>query len=454
MQRYDPFASKDADPAVSGATPRRTGNLQQNILSRNLQSLPWQMPPHHTSEGNGRPAKRPRPPIPHSAAVGSSAPRGPLVNGALAAKSGDGPSNSRGGERERVVERVVEKVVERVVEKVIAVPEEQSTILGVPPLVDDRVRVLVNFILQHVTEPGIEVEAKLGVLIEKYKQVRATDLVPVICETPLRPEQASDTRFESAVHHTFFAHLNAELNQRVDATGIGEDLKARVMYVRTKEIDFFWPGKIRETRRFVRDPATGEESYERVRVQRKTRLGDLNFMCPFNLLDVRYSASKEADVSLPSNNGPDPRRQRAKERISYKFECLSVDITAVETTDPEAGLFKNTTHEIEVEIDESADLFGEVQKYRAGDPDSQLFRIASSLVNTVRLLMEEVGKAAANAEQQQQGQEQEQMQFQQQAQQGQDQPDGTMTGQPHGDIEQQQYAQPQQGTFAASHGHR
>lgn len=378
-----------------------------------------------------------------------------MSNGALAGSGGDSTSKSKSGERERVVERVVEKVVERVVEKVIAVPEEQNTILGVPPLVDDRVRVLVNFILQHVTEPGIEIEAKLGILIEKYKQVRAVDLVPVVCETPLRPEQASDTRFESAVHHTFFAHLNSELNHRVDATGIGDDPKTKVMYLRTKEIDFFWPGKVRETRKCVRDPVTGSETYKRIRVQRKTRLGDLNFMCPFNLLDVRYSASKEdSDVSLPMNNAPDPRRQRAKERISYKFESLSVDITAVETTDPEAGLFGTPTHEIEVEVDESADLYGEVQKYRAGDPESQLFRIASSLVNTVRLLMEEVGKAAANAEQQQQ-QEQEQLQMHQQApQQGQEQQDAAYASQQHSDAERQEHAQAQRNNFTSSRGHQ
>lgn len=406
--RYNPFAPEDVDPAMSGVTPRRTTSLQNNILARNLQSQSWQSVAH-AGDGSTRHAKRPRPAFP----APGPATRGPPLNGNSGGVSGDAPASGKSSDRGRVVERVVEKVVERVVEKVVSVPaEEHVTILGVPPLVDDRVRNLVNFILQHVTEPGIEVEAKLGVLLEKYKEVRATELVPVICETPLRPEQAADTRFESAVHHSFFAHLNAELNGRVEATAANTDPTTRVQYLRTREQDLFWPGKIRETRRIDRDPVSGAETFERIRVQRKTRLGDLNFMCPFSLLDARYSASKEATVSLPNNGGPDPSRKRMKERISYKFESLSVDITAVETTDPEAGMYNHPTHEIEVEVDTSANLHGEVEKYRAGDPSSQLFRIATSLVNTVRLLMEEVHKAAANEEQQQQ------IQLQQHEQQG------------------------------------
>jgi mRNA capping enzyme, beta chain len=437
--RYDPFAPEDVDPSVAGATSRLKAQHEKNILAQHLHSLEWQAA---TNAGQGeastRHAKRPRPSMPASAPAAHA----PSMNGASGSASADATTGRRGSERPRVVERVVEKVVERVVEKVVTVPaEEHITILGVPPLVDDRVRNLVNFILQHVTEPGIEVEAKLGTLFQKYEDVRATTFVPVLCETPLRPELSTDTRFESAVHHTFFAHLNAELNSRVEATAAGQDPATRVQYLRTRELDLFWPGKVRETRRINRDPVSGAETHELIRVQRKTRLGDLNFVCPFSLLDVRYSASKEATMPLPNNgNGDDPPRRRVKERISYKFEFLSVDITAVETTDPEAGLFNHPTHEIEVEIDPSANLFGEVQKYQAGDPSSQLFRIATSLVNTVRLLLEEVHKAAANEEQQQ-------LQYGQQVPHHQD----GLPQQQHVDAAQLQYGQPQMRGSAYQH---
>lgn len=266
--------------------------------------------------------------------------------------------------------------------------------MGGEPLVDDRVRNLVNFILQHVTGPDVEVEAKLGVLVEKQKDVRACDLLPVLCETPIQPEVAAETRFESCVHHTFFDHLNVVLNQRVEATAEIADPSARVMYLRSRELDVFWPGKVRETRSLAAGPDGGLQEKDTLRVQRKTRLGDLNFVCPGCAVDVRYSASLEEEAKIPPGV-PEPARRRAKDRISYKFDALSVDITAVETTDPDANMFGHTTHEIEVEVESGANLFVEVQKYRAGDPSSRLFGIATSLVNTVRLIMEEIQRVTS-----------------------------------------------------------
>jgi polynucleotide 5'-triphosphatase len=295
--------------------------------------------------------------------------------------------------------QVTTRIIEKVVEKIITVPaSEPVTIMGGPPLVDDRVRNLVNFILHHVTAPGIEVEAKLGLLIQKYQNVRACGLLPVICETPVRPDVASEIRFESSVHHTVFAHLNTELNRRVEETATYSDPAARVVYLRTREVDLFWPNKVRETRRILVDPHTGVETLERVRVQRKNRLGDLNFLCPASALDVRYSASLEENVPPPPPGEADPPKRRVKDRISYKFDSLSIDITAVEMTDPGANLFNHCSHEIEIEVESSANLYGEVEKYRAGDPSSNIFRIATSLVNTVRVVMEEVREIAAQVE--------------------------------------------------------
>jgi polynucleotide 5'-triphosphatase len=343
----------------------------------------------------------------------STAPGGDLLAGA-----GGDADKLRAGKRPRPVAvssepngvqaaqppRVVERIVERVVEKFVPIAAgERLTILGLPPLADDRVRNLVNFILQHVTSPGVEIEAKLGVLIEKNQNVRACELLPVLCETPIRSEVAVvDTRFESAVHQIFFAHLNVELNRRVDSTSTLEDETAKVEYIRAHEVDFFWPGSVRETRRIIQNEA-GQEVYQRVRVQRKTRLGDLNFVCPLSDVDVRYSASLEADAPAPSQNAPDPAKRRVKDRISYKFDSLSVDITRVELHDPAQNMHGQTSHEIEVEIDATANLYAEVEKYRVGDPSSKVFQHATSLVNTVRLLMEEINRAATASDDAAQG---------------------------------------------------
>lgn len=271
------------------------------------------------------------------------------------------------------------KEVVRVVEKVV----EPITIMGVVPLVDDRVRYVVEFILSHVDSPNIEVEAKLGVLNEREKDVRAVDLVPVLCETPIRPESNKDTRFQSDIGHEMFRRLNTRLNRRIEETAGLE--QGRIEYRRTHECDVFWPGRVRETRE-RRVSEDGTETYETIRVQSKHRLGDLNVLCPGKIADVRYSANSEEDCSLPASTKSDMRR--LKDRISYKYEYLSVDITCVETTkasDPDHG---TTTFEVEVEIDSSACLYEEVIKFRERDETSKLFDIAASMVNTVRLLLE------------------------------------------------------------------
>lgn len=277
-------------------------------------------------------------------------------------------------------ENDVRQVV-RVVEKVV--PIEPITIMGIPPLVDDRVRYVVNFILEHVNSPNVEIEAKFGTLMGKSEQLRVINCVPVLCETPLCSESNKDTYFKSDVSADIFSMLNARLNARVEATA--DQAKSRVQYLRTREMDVYWPGRVRETK--VRKQALdGSEHYETVRIQSKKRLGDLNILCPNRYADIRYSASREEDCSIPPDSKPQMRR--IKDRISYKFECLSIDITCVEMQGS-ANADNANTFEVEVEIDPSADLYGEVLKYRRQDEASKLFDIAGSLVNTVRLLLEE-----------------------------------------------------------------
>lgn len=289
----------------------------------------------------------------------------------------------------------------RVIEKPVVY--EPSSIMGNPPLVDDRVRHLVQFILQHVKEGNIEIEAKLGSLIEKDQSVRVIHLVPVICETPIRPESNSDVRFESDVGEELFGKINERLNGRVEETSnrpkqnklINPNLPPHinggtVSYVRTQEADVYYPSRIRQTRRpsaanAVSNPQQRPIYDQVVRTQRKTRLGDLNVLCPGSICDIRYSASREEDCKVPPTANPE--MQRDKYRLSYKYEYVSVDITTVEMV-TRGGKLK-TTHEVEVEVDPAAvNLFKEVTKYLQGDESSKLFDVATSLVQTVRVLLE------------------------------------------------------------------
>ncbi len=258
--------------------------------------------------------------------------------------------------------------------------EETMTIMGVPPLVDDRVRSVTRFILEHVQTPDVEVEAKLGMLMEKPSGNRAVLLVPVTCETPLQHASNRDTRFVSDVGVHVFQRLNGLLNERVVAT---ESLppEKRVLYTRNIELDLIFPGKIRESRRWNQE----KNAYETYRVQEKVRLADLNILCPGAPLDARYSASTERHAEVPPNAQPDISRE--KDRISFKFEHISVDLTSVRTNE---GNHQSTSYEVEVEIADSRKLYQQANLFREGDASNKLFEIVAQLVNTVRLLLEEI----------------------------------------------------------------
>eukprot|EP00166_Cyanidium_caldarium_P001598 ctg_1812.g696 len=82
-------------------------------------------------------------------------------------------------------------------------PPPSNTILGAAPL-DDRVLCMADFIATHFTDEEVEIEAKLGTLIDLSTQRRAR--IPSIATAAcVLPELNTLTRFESSCgggHHT------------------------------------------------------------------------------------------------------------------------------------------------------------------------------------------------------------------------------------------------------------
>lgn len=380
---YDPFLSE----------PQAKGHLRNTLISfrrapilgMHLSHLEW-----HSTESR----KRPRPEPTHSSAQPDQsgtanardnvpslpADRNNQRSQPQPAQSSQQASNHQPSNSHAPSSSQKPLEILRVVEKPVIV--EPSTIMGAPPIVDDRVRQLVHFILRHVTDANIEIEAKLGVLIEKDQDVRVISLVPVMCETPIREESNGDVRFVSDVGENMFKNVNERLNTRVRETN--GQTEGRITYERKRETDVYYPGRVRQTRHQV-NRSQNRDEYKVVRTQRKSRLGDLNVLCPGGVCDIRYSASREENCEVTQNTRQE--YQREKDRISYKFEYVSVDITTVESvTNP--GSVGERTHEVEVEIDSSTNLFEEARKYRDGDESSKLFDIATNVVHTVRVLLE------------------------------------------------------------------
>ncbi|CAN8063198.1 unnamed protein product [Agarophyton chilense] len=352
---YDPFGS-NADNAENAPAHRLVSVRRPPICNAQLSPLEW---------GITESRKRKRPngiPPADQTHIRSAPPPAPKTKSAT----------EHSEKRETI--RYVEKIVSA----------QPLTIMGVPPVVDDRILHVIDFILQYVTSQNVEIEVKLGLLLAKETGKRVKDVLPVKCETSISPETNNEARFESNVGDKVFSMLNQALNKRVEATQ--QDSNNKVQYNRLQHLDVYWPGRIRETKE-LRSSPDGSEYYQTIRVQSKTRLADINFLCPMHVLDMRYSASLEQDANIPPNTNP--LRQRVKDRISYKYEYLSVDIASVTLKSMNNQDEGQQTFEVEVEIDPSANLFEEVTKHKRGDKTSKLLDIATCLVNTVRILREE-----------------------------------------------------------------
>lgn len=367
---YDPFQSQDS---ADGTVRNTFFKPRPEILNVRLSNLEW------VTSGS---RKRPRPEPSTSTSRQNmtvtdncnSEHLGSVNASNHNAASSSAHPESKGDSARPAESTPAPREVIRYIEKPIEV--EPITVMGGPPLVDDRVRQLVHFILLHVHSPNVEIEAKLGTLMERAQGVRVTELVPVLCETPIKEESNNDVRFISDVGEELFYKLNQKLNTRVEETA--QQQQGTVRYVRARELDVYYQGRVRQTK----SRSNERSPFKVVRTQKKERLGDLNVLCPGSICDLRYSASSEMDCSLPNSS---PEMERDKDRISYKFEFLSIDITTVQMI-RQGGVER--TFEVEVEIDSTTNLFREVEKYRCGDGTSKLFDIAGSLVNTVRLLLE------------------------------------------------------------------
>lgn len=280
-----------------------------------------------------------------------------------------------------------------------------TTLFGTTVTVDDRVRAVAEFISKNVNSPGVEIEGKLGVLIEKHENRRAVALVPVACETPLLPIANHDVRFQSCVPEAVFAALNTALNGRVtrasrrssNTAAAADPSTPTVTYARVKGMDVSYASRVRQTLA----PSPGGGPPVVVRTERKVRIGDLNVLCPGWPVDFRFSASLEEPVAEP----PSPstiRSRREKDRLSYKAGCLSVDITTVLMTEGSSPNGPETmSQEVEVEIDGTVvDLYAEVQAYReargrVGEGGERLLEIAAELVATLRALAAVAAEAMA-----------------------------------------------------------
>ncbi|KAJ3085266.1 hypothetical protein HK102_000161 [Quaeritorhiza haematococci] len=219
--------------------------------------------------------------------------------------------------------------------------------------VDDVLRQVADFLYRYIdmNNPHIEVEAKLGLLIDKHTRQRIQ--LPIVSEAVLKDD--GSFRFESNMTMAQHHHFNNLLNSLV-VPG------CKLRYTHRKEVDQFYRNRGSKIRVSV-DEKTGQVIPGGV-VEKK-RIADLNVHMPNAPLDYRISVNVEMPAKQPSDDQI-PEFRREKDRLSYRHEICQVDLTQVKSVkrgDTEL------MHELEVEFIRSADLVTEIRKAGKNQPN-------------------------------------------------------------------------------------
>ncbi|CAI2185863.1 14981_t:CDS:2, partial [Funneliformis geosporum] len=199
----------------------------------------------------------------------------------------------------------------------------EYSIFGIQP-VNDLVKVVSDFLYYHVGREHIEIEAKLGVLVDK--QTRERIKLPVKCETVINPEESSWI-FESNMTLEQHRHFNELLNKRFIETKQPSFKGQPIEYKHTYETDRFYfvgNGKIRVTS----NQKTGE--IIKGGIVEKIRVANLDIYSPNTKLDYRISVNLEKPKEKP--NGPhsfernkDRAGVRGSQELTHELEVEFMD---------------------------------------------------------------------------------------------------------------------------------
>lgn len=207
---------------------------------------------------------------------------------------------------------------------------------------DDVTRVVSLFLRPFIGQENIEIEAKLGILVDKQTKQRVywgVDTEAVIQDSGGRTSFVSDM---SEAQHQFF---NSLFNARVQA----QHPPVTYSHKRHNDESFDVPGapegKVRVTKEVgsnaVGFVVVGVDQLPRptlansnspfsqkiVNCISKRRLAHLDIHVPESLVDYRISVNME--VPMPTPYGKYPSHVRQKDRISYQYDCFSLDLTQV-----------------------------------------------------------------------------------------------------------------------------
>lgn len=232
-----------------------------------------------------------------------------------------------------------------------------KTILGTDYQIDDRIKLLANFLSDYSMEPNIEIEAKVGIF--HFNRV-----IPNFSHVTLLDHASTPFRFESNLPETLFQSIMdklAELNRKFEYHEMEDHIYS----------------------------ASGNSKLRRVissdgqilRVEKKTSLYSLNFLVnPATGMGFRITASKE---ELIEDIPPTAKCNliRHKKRHSFPFDYLSLDFTKVEVPSRKNG--SGVSHELEFEISDINFVRKHVEDYQTNVNKNYLLGIAQKIYYNV-----------------------------------------------------------------------
>ncbi|CAO3609762.1 unnamed protein product [Cunninghamella blakesleeana] len=239
---------------------------------------------------------------------------------------------------------------------------------------DDITKIIYDFIWKHCQEEHVEIEAKLGVFIDKRTSQRINWGSKT--ETVIPNEMIRSYRFESNMPLSQHRYYNNMFNDLFQKSQRKEYRGERIKYRHIHETDqFFEVG--RDRCRVTIDQQTNQIVPNGI-IEKK-RIADLNIHSPTHPLDFRISIN--AEIPKPKPNG-EYIYERQKDRLSYQHGGLNFDLTQVKTIkDNEPDL----RHELELEFIDTTQLAIEKVKQEKREPSTYTASI-ERFINNIRML--------------------------------------------------------------------
>jgi hypothetical protein len=212
---------------------------------------------------------------------------------------------------------------------------------------------------KNIDNSQIEIEGRLGRILSKSNNARVRDNTISECLFDFNSNYNFDQNMSMEQHAVFNQILN-------HATKSNPNIK----YQHLKTIDSFYGGL-----RVTKDLETLQQT-----CIKKIKVSEMHIRSPNCEFDMRISVNLEVEQELPKDLGHrEPRCTRQKDRLSYNYQLVSVDLTQIKEDTVKI-------HELEVEFIKPSSLLAQKKLADSNSPNN-FCSMVEVLLNTLRMLI-------------------------------------------------------------------